>query len=73
MTLKEWRERNGKSQPEVARLTGVANATVVSRWERGVHIPHRNEMVRLYILTGGQVDPNSFYGLPDLTAQEQAA
>jgi transcriptional regulator with XRE-family HTH domain len=68
MALREWRERNGKSQQDVARLVGAANATVVSRWERGVHLPRKDEMVRLYVLTRGEVPPNSFYDLPDLAS-----
>jgi transcriptional regulator with XRE-family HTH domain len=74
MALREWRERNGKSQQDVARLVGAANATVVSRWERGVHLPRKDEMVRLYVVTRGEVPPNSFYDLPDLsTSAEEAA
>ena len=75
MPLKKWREINGKSQIDVANAVGAANATVVSRWERGVHLPRRHEMIWLYVLTAGVVTPNDFYDLPNLTglAAERAA
>lgn len=66
MALREWREINRLSLDAAAKRLGAANGTVVWRWENGVAIPRRGQMVRIYVETRGQVDPNSFYDLPAL-------
>lgn len=66
MTLKQWRERNGISQEAAARLFGVRNATVVSKWEIGRQLPRKQYMRAIYLKTGGMVTPNDFYDLPEL-------
>jgi transcriptional regulator with XRE-family HTH domain len=75
MTFKEWRERNNCSLERCAELFGAANGSVISRYERGIRIPNREHMRRIYVQTRGAVDPNSFYDLPDLAAlpREDAA
>jgi transcriptional regulator with XRE-family HTH domain len=35
--LKKWREKNGYSQSQLARVLGVATQTI-SRWERGTRV-----------------------------------
>lgn len=68
MALKAWRESNGKSLEECAKLFGVANGTVVWRWEAGIAVPRRHQMIRVYVETKGAVTPNDFYDLPPLPA-----
>lgn len=40
------------------------------RYVAGTRMPRRDEMVRIYVVTGGDVTPNDFYDLPCL---QQAA
>lgn len=68
MLLREWRTKRELSLAALAHMVGAANATVVSRWERKIHLPRPAEMVALYQLTDGQVAPNDFYVLPELQA-----
>lgn len=64
MRLKEWREQHRISYARCAKRVGVANGTVVWRWEaRGV-IPQPELMLRIYVESGGLVTPNDFYDLP---------
>ena len=65
MRLQKWRENKGLTLDSVAGRVGVASMTV-SRWERGSRIPRRGEMLRLFLCTDGQVQPNDFYELPEL-------
>lgn len=66
MKLGDWRREKGLSLGALARQAGARDATVVRRWETGGAIPRPATMKRLYELTGGLVDPNSFYDLPIL-------
>lgn len=63
MLIREWRLKRGLSFRAVAELVGVANGTVVRRWETGDCIPRREEMQRLFDISGGEVTPNDFYGI----------
>ena len=46
--LRQWRQRMGFSQQEVARALGITQVTV-SRWERGVTPVEHPEMLGLAI------------------------
>ena len=56
--LKQWREKTGYSQGQLARILGV-DVMTVSRWERGVmHIPSYLKWALAYLeLKGGELKP----------------
>lgn len=58
MTLAEWRESKGLSLEACAALFGVANGSVVWRWERGIQTPRRHNLRRILAKTAGAVTPN---------------
>lgn len=49
--LKVWRDGLKLSQPEAAERLGV-DAMTVSRWERGEHLPRRDQWSVIAITTG---------------------
>lgn len=73
MKLREWRETHGHSQQFIADKVGAKSSTVVSRWERLVHVPHPDQVAALFVLTDGAVTPNDHYELPDLRKRRRAA
>jgi transcriptional regulator with XRE-family HTH domain len=38
-SLKLYRRRRGLKQTDVARILGIRNASMISRWEKGLAIP----------------------------------
>lgn len=72
MKLRDWRLQKGFSLGEVARQTGAKNATAVRRWETGETVPRAANMGRIYLISGGLVDPNSFYELPKVPKRRAA-
>src|SRR6266851_6132741 len=49
--LKEARELRGWSQDQLTEKLGLADKTTVSRWERGIAVPHpssRHKLVKLF-------------------------
>jgi len=69
--LRQWRAQHDLSQEDAAVKVGVVRKTW-HQWESGDAIPKREAMAALYLLTGGAVQPNDFYALPDLGAREAA-
>ncbi len=63
MKLKQYRQSQGQSQYDLARLLGTSAASI-SRYENG-RIPEPEIMARIVEATGGTVTPNDFYDLPD--------
>lgn len=66
--LNEWREKQALSYAELARKLSLAKGNVVRRYclpldHQNFQIPDRRVMLRIWQLTGGAVDANSFYGL----------
>ena len=59
-----WREVKGLSQAELGKRLGVAQASI-ARYESG-RVPEPETVIRYYLATGGQVQPNDFFDLPDL-------
>ncbi|MDZ4254256.1 MAG: hypothetical protein U1A72_16940 [Sulfuritalea sp.] len=50
----------------------VASVNTVYRYRRHENIPEPEIMRRIYVVTGGRVQPNDFYDLPNLkTAENQ--
>jgi len=71
MTLDDFRKNQGWSYSKLADAVGASHATIARRWclpagnvQR--KIPHPTYMSRIVALTGGLVQPNSFYDVsPD--------
>jgi DNA-binding XRE family transcriptional regulator len=60
MKLKEWREKEGISQTELAsRLKGVLPESIC-QWEKGYVMPRRSVLRQLIKLTKGAVTANDF-------------
>ncbi|MCJ8158835.1 helix-turn-helix domain-containing protein [Sphingomonas sp. LaA6.9] len=72
MKLLEWRRSKGLTQQLVADGIDCVLSTV-ARYEKGLRTPDDATMVRIYVFTEGEVQPNDFYELPDLRAQRKAA
>lgn len=72
MTLREWRRRNRRTLKDCAELFGAQTWNLVWRWENGKQLPRVPQMRRIYAATAGQVDPNSFYDLPELPLEAAA-
>ena len=45
--LKLFRQSNGYSQKKVARILGLADTSILSRWEHGVAVPSLVHVFRL--------------------------
>lgn len=71
--LDTWRRDQGLDYQQLAgRL--MVNHETASRYCKGRRIPARDIMRRIYVLTGGKVTANDFYGLPSVAlAQEGRA
>lgn len=72
MRLSEWRQIDRRTQAGVALELGVAVSTVAS-WEQRTKVPGVAYMIEIYRMTGGAVQPNDFYDLPDLSAPAAVA
>lgn len=72
MTLNEWRTGQGLTVAELAQRIETA-PTSASRYCRHAQIPRRAEMIRIYRLTHGRVEPNSFYDLPPIKRRPAGA
>lgn len=60
MKLKEWIEKEHKTQQEVADAIGVAQGQV-SAWCSGDKMPRPENIRKIVEYTGGEVQPNDFY------------
>jgi transcriptional regulator with XRE-family HTH domain len=60
-----WRQRRKLNKEELGAALGVDGATV-SRYISGRRLPGPAIMVKIYVLTGGEIEPNHFYELPAL-------
>lgn len=59
MTLREWREKRGLSQSELAKLTDLAPSSI-SYYEDGKRKPDCEAMVKIRRATKNQVNPEDF-------------
>lgn len=66
MKLKAWRKRERYSQARIGEMIGVTDMAV-SRYERG-QSPNSAVMRRIVKLTNGEVQPNDFYDLPEVSS-----
>ena len=70
--LDEYLEAN----PEIAKgFAGRIRVSkqALSRYRAGLRIPDKDPRRRIYVETGGEIDPNSFYDLPELKAAKRKA
>ena len=65
--LKSYLDKNKISYGAFATRIGVGRSSVY-RYAAGVRVPEPDVMIRIYLVTNGAVEPNSFYDLPDLAA-----
>lgn len=71
--LAEWRKKMGLTQAELAQLIGCTQP-YVSQIERATQpiIPGPQLLAKIYQRSGGLVQPNDFYTLPEVGAQRAA-
>lgn len=70
--LRNWRKSQGLTLDQAARKVGTVRQ-VWSDWERGRRRPSSVTMAKIYRLTGGAVQPNDFYELPQSGTVKDAA
>lgn len=63
MRLADWREKEGWSQQRLAEELGCT-ISAVWRYEQGKRDPDAGTKQRIFMLTGGEVQPNDFYDVP---------
>lgn len=65
MRLATWRKREGLTQAELAERLGCSQSQV-SQMERAANplVPGRPLMVKIFLESGGDVEPNDFFSLP---------
>jgi hypothetical protein len=73
MTFEEWIKREGLTYAAAADRIGAASATVARRYAKGLQIPNRDFMKRIYGATNGAVTANDFYGHPPPSQESVAA
>jgi hypothetical protein len=66
-----WLTLNNVNVEDFAKTVGTS-AVSIYRFCSGQHIPGREIMARIYTATGGEVQPNHFYSLPDIEKTELA-
>lgn len=68
MILSEYLKLYNISRTSFARLINVSRVSA-SRYASETRLPPREAIISIYKVTGGQVTPNDFYNLPDLSAE----
>ncbi len=54
--LRKYRMTRGLKQKDVAKILGLRNTSVISRWEKGVSFPNPKYLFRLAVLYRTMVD-----------------
>ena len=54
--LRKYRKARGLKQCEAARILGLADASSISKWERGIRLPSTTQLFRLAALYRVLVD-----------------
>lgn len=68
MILKDYLEKENHTQQSfidevlMARNIRIPQSTL-AKWISGIRIPRKEEMITIFEITGGQVQPNDFYGI----------
>ena len=65
--LRTWRRNHGLSQADAAAKLGVARRTW-HLWEHGARIPEPDNLLALVQITGGAIEANDFYRMPEKSA-----
>tara|TARA_B100001769_G_C21807459_1_gene439422 strand:- start:262 stop:471 length:210 start_codon:yes stop_codon:yes gene_type:complete len=69
MKLSAWLKQNDLTQKDFCEraqknfIDGTFSGHALSKWCAGKRIPRPKEMAQILLLTGGDVQPNDFYGL----------
>lgn len=66
MKLSQYLDINEITLSAFADAVGVANPSVVQKWAKQTRVPKPALMRRIFLVTGGAVQPNDFFDLPDL-------
>lgn len=59
--IREWREKHGISQEELAKKLGVTQEAV-SYWENGKKHPKRSTFKKLIEISNGEIKPEDYLG-----------
>lgn len=73
MRLDAWIRAERLTLAGAAARIGLTTPEVVRRYRAGLAIPRPAIMRRIYVATGGEVQPNDFYNLPSLERKADAA
>lgn len=65
MDIRDYREKNGMTQRQLADALGIAESSV-RRYEKG-RIPEREIIDKLLALSGGEITLNGIYGIENAT------
>ncbi len=71
MKLRRWMTREKVTYMAMSDRIGRSHS-VVQRYCTGERIPGRDAMVKIYVVTNGEVQPNDFYDLPTLAVNAPA-
>lgn len=71
MKLGDWRRSQGLTQEDLAARLGLIPVSI-ARYESGLRLPGPAVMIQIFEISGGAVQPNDFYALPDLAAARAA-
>jgi transcriptional regulator with XRE-family HTH domain len=63
MKLDHYMTLHGLDDEAMASRIGEVGATGVRKWRLGERVPRPDQMRRIHEATGGEVEPNDFYGL----------
>ncbi len=72
MTLAEWMAANDVSDETLAAKLDIDRSTA-SRIRRSKLLPSSALIAKIAAFTGGEVQPNTFFGLPPAAAAEHEA
>lgn len=67
--LDNWLTENCADYGALKKFAEAITVTTVSldRYRKGERIPNETVMPLIYLHTGGEVQPNHFYALPDIS------
>ena len=67
--LRKYRKASGLKQREAARILGLADSSLVSRWEQGTRLPSAVNLFKLAAVYRTLVDALYIEGLQDIRAE----
>jgi len=68
--LGTWLKANGIARSEFALALGCSHVAV-TRYVLGDRFPERDILIAIYVATNGEITPNDFVDLPDLSSRLQ--